>query len=301
MRNVSRFAVGLVVVLGMASGVMGQAQNFTGHYINGVEGIKGSSLPPSGLYLKNYVAFYTANQLNGPNGDSLPVDFDVSVFAVVPRLIWISDIEVLGGTFGADALIPLVYTDLKVGAAGVNDDAFAIGDLYIEPAVVAWHGARWDAAVGLSAYLPTADASDADDPANPGKDFWTFMPTLAGTWYADAEKTLSISILGRYEVHGEHDATDITPGDDFHFEWGLGKTLNKVWDVGLAGYCHWQVTKDDGVGSSSDKDQVFAVGPEVSVFCQKQMAFVSLRHETEFDAEDRSEGSITVLTVTKIL
>lgn len=304
------------VLIGMlalwpAAGVRAD-DNHNGHYVNGVEGIKGATLPPPGLYLRVYNLFYQADRLNDADGNEIkavggpggpvPVDFDLKVFAFVPRLIWISDIKVLGGNLGADALIPLVYTDVELDPV-LQDDAWGFGDIFVEPLVIAWHGKRWDAAAGLGVYIPTGDY-DVDEPASPGKDFWTLMATLGGTVYFDEARTWSASILSRYETHSEKDETDVQYGDEFHFEWGIGKTIAKFWDVGLAGYCHWQISDDSGDEAVWDRgahDQVYAVGPEVMVFMPKLGLFASLRSEWEFEAEDRPEGNVTVLTLTKIL
>ncbi len=58
------------------------------------------------------------------------------------------------------------------------------------------------------------------------------MFTLGATYYLDCEKTWSASALARYETNSERSKIAIRPGDDFHIEWGLGKNINKVWDVG---------------------------------------------------------------------
>lgn len=274
----------------------------TGHYVNGVEGIKAATLPPPGFYYRLYNVFYNADELIGPDGDELPIDFDLSVYAMVNRFVWITDKKILGADYGADVIIPLIYTDIEIKGTPVNDDQFGLGDICIEPFVLSWHRARHDASFAIAAFAPTGEYDQAE-PASPGKDIWTGMITLGGTYYFDAAKTWSASILARYETHSEKEETDVTPGDDFHFEWGLGKTLAKIWDVGVAGYCHWQVTDDSGSDVSwdkSDHDRVYAVGPEVSVFIPPAKLFASLRSLWEFDAEDRTEGNVTTLTLTKI-
>ena len=290
---------GLVVAVLVLCGLLvqplcaGEAGN---HYINGVEGIKGGSIPPPGLYLRNYVAYYQADEMMGPDGNKLPIGLDLSVLAIVPRLIWVSDKTFLGAQVGADALFGMIYTDIEVKAQGMQDDNFAFYDLYVEPLLMAWHGPQWDVGFGLSVFIPTGESGD---PADPGKDYYTGMPTLGATYFFDDAKTWSVSALGRYEKHTERDRDDVTLGDDFHVEWGVGKTLNKTWDVGVAGYCQWQVTDDDP--GTSDHDSVYAVGPEVSGFCPKSKLFVSLRSLWELEAEDRTQGNITTLTLTKIL
>lgn len=288
------------VLLIIMSGTVSAGE--TGHYVNGVEGIKAASLPGPGFYYKMYNAFYRAGTFTDDEGNKLDIDFDVTVFANAHRFIWVTPVKILGADFVIDATIPLIYTDIKVGATGVSDNEFGLGDICVEPFVLAWHGDRYDAAFGLSGYLPVGQY-DESDPASPGKDFWTAMITLGGTYYFDEQKTLSASILGRYEIHSQKGSADVTPGNDFHFEWGLGKTLAQLWDVGVAGYCQWQVTDDSGSDVTWDKndhDRIYAVGPEVSRFFPSSMIGLSLKHLREFDAVDRSEGHITVLNITKV-
>jgi hypothetical protein len=298
--GMGKLVVAMCCTLGFAGTFFGMASaGETGHYVNGVEGIKASTLPPPGFYYRMYNVYYDADEIMDEDGDALDVGLDVHVYALVNRFVWISDIKMLGADFGADVIIPLVYTDLEIKAFDVDDDEFGLGDIAIEPFVLSWHGARYDASFGLAVYVPTGETAE---PASPGKDFWTGLVTLGGTYYFDVEKTWSASILSRYEIHSEKDETDVRPGNDFHFEWGIGKTLAKIWDVGLAGYCQWQVTDDSGSDVEWDKgvhDRVFAVGPEVTVFIPPARSFLSLRSLWEFGAKDRTEGQVIALTLTK--
>ena len=273
----------------------------SGHYVSGVEGIKGASLPPEGVYWRIYNVLYQADDLRDKNGDEIDVDFDVDVFCLVNRLVYSSGVEILGGNLVADICVPLTYTDISMKAGGMtvfDDNEFGLGDILIEPAILAWHGPRYDAALGVGVYLPTGDF-DADEPASPGKGFWTGMLTAGATFYFDEARTWSASILSRYEIHSEQEDTDVTYGNDFHFEWGLGKTVAKTWDIGLAGYCRWQVTDDSGPGTTDDREEAYAVGPEVSVFVPDWGVGVSLRSLLEFENKLNSQGNITTLMIMK--
>ena len=278
------------------------AQSEKGHYVAGVEGIKGSSLPPPGVYFRWYNAFYNAGSLYDGNGDEAPVGFDVGVYAMVNRLIWITPKKILGGYFGMDMIVPLIRTDLSINAAGVDDSQFGLGDLYIEPATISWHGPRYDAAVGLSFYLPVGQYDKAE-PASAGQDFTTTMLTFGSTFYLDPARTWSLSTLFRYEIHSEKGETAVKPGQNLVLEWGLAKTVNKIWDIGLAGYYVGQVTDDSGADMTWDAsvhDRVFAFGPEVSVFIMPKKMFLSARTLFETGAKDRSQGNMTCITLTKI-
>ena len=279
----------------------GAAMAGSGHYVSGVEGIKGASLPPEGVYWRMYNVLYQADDLRDKNGDKVDVDFDVDVFCLVNRLVYSSGVEILGGNLVADICVPLTYTDISMKAGGMtvfDDNEFGLGDILIEPAILAWHGPRYDAALGVGVYLPTGDF-DADEPASPGKGFWTGMLTAGATFYFDEARTWSASILSRYEIHSEQEDTDVTYGNDFHFEWGLGKTVAKTWDIGLAGYCRWQVTDDSGPGTTDDREEAYAVGPEVSVFVPDWGVGVSLRSLLEFENKLNSQGNITTLMIMK--
>lgn len=269
------------------------------HYVNGVEGLKGATLPPPGLYGRIYGVYYHADRLTDSTGGTLPIDFDVQVYALVPRLIWVTPYQVLGADYFADIVVPFVRTDLSIGAAKISAEKTGMGDVCVEPLGLSWHGARYDAAVAAGVYLPVGEY-DPRDPASPGKDMWTTMGTAGATLYADDAKTWSASILTRYEVHSEKRDLHVTPGDDFHFEWGLGKTLNKTLDVGLTGYCYWQVTDNSGKAAMPGKSRVFAAGPEVSLFVPSLLTFLSGRVQWEFGAENNTEGMLGAITVTKI-
>jgi hypothetical protein len=286
--------------VGTLSGVASAGE--TGHYVNGGEGIKAATLPPPGFYWRLYNQFYTADTLKDGNGNELDVGYDLNVYSLVNRFVWISDMKILGADFGASLVVPLVYTDIEIKGMGVDDEEFDFGDIAVEPFVLSWHGPRYDAAFALALYLPTGEY-DINEAASPGKDFWTGMATVGVTYYFDAEKSWSASILSRYETHSKKDETDVRPGDNFHFEWGIGKTLAKIWDVGLTGYCQWQVTDDSGSDVTWDKsvhDRVYAVGPEVSVFIPPAKLSVSLRSQWEFGARDSAEGNVTTLVLTKM-
>ncbi len=227
------------------------------------------------------------------------MNFDLSLFVNAHRFIWVSNHKILGADYAANVIIPVSKVSIELGA--YDDSKFGLGDIWVEPFILAWHGPRYDLALGLGFCAPTGKY-DKDELASPGKDMWTWMGTLGGTYYFDAERTWSASILARYEIHDEKKETDVTLGDDFHFEWGIGKTVGKLWDVGLTGYCQWQVT-DDSVSQPpvyGEKDKVFAIGPEITRFIPSMKLFLTLRSQWEFGAEDRSEGNFTTLMLTKI-
>jgi hypothetical protein len=272
----------------------------TGHYVNGVEGLKAASLPPEGFYYRTYFAHYGADRLMDTKGNDLNLDLDLDIWASVHRFIWITDKKFLGGTYGYDIIIPFLDINFNLGKANLHDHQRGIADIIIEPMVLSWHDGKWDFAAAYGYYLSNGKF-DLTRPASPGKGFNSHMLTLGATrnftsgWHA--------SILARYEIHGGKENIDVTPGDEFHFEWGIGKKVNSRWNAGLAGYCQWQVSDDKGSAVTWDPsihDRVFAMGPEISAFYPDRKMQFDIRHLWEFDARDRPEGQMTSMTLTFI-
>ena len=86
----------------------------------------------------------------------------------------------------------------------------------------------------------------------------------------------------------------------------MSKSLGNGWEAGVVGYCLWQLTDDRGRdrwagdNNPTNREQVYAIGPEVSYMIKPPVGLhVSLRWEHEFEAEDRSEGNLFSLTLTK--
>ena len=284
------------VLLALSSPLLAQGPSFTAHYVPGLEGIKGASLPPPGFYLRDYNVFYNADRVNMPNGDKAGVAFDASVYANGLRGIWVTDWKVLGGNFVMDALVPFISTDIKVAGRHFSECGF--GDIYLEPALIAWHGTQWDAAFGYSMWLPTGDSQP--NSADPGKGFLSHMISAGGTVYFDKEKTWALSLLNRYEINQEERDSRVRPGDQWTLEWGLSKSIKPTIEVGLVGYYQLQATTDAGSTASHERDQVLAFGPEVSVFCPAMGLFTSLRYNYEVLAKDRPQGQTITLTLTKV-
>lgn len=261
----------------------------TAHYVPGVEGIKGASLPPPGVYLRDYNVFYFADRYNDGSGNEIASP-DVFIYANVPRLVWITDQQVLGGFLGVDALLPLQYASVN------NDSTFGAADLFAET-TLSWHKEKYDLSVGCGVWAPTGNSSPTD-PTSPGLGYWTPMLTAGATWYPDTEKKWAVSLLNRYEFNTEKDDTSITPGQAYTLEWGVSYAVKKTMDIGLVGYCQFQTTTDSNPGSVNPKDQVIAIGPEIATVCPVTGLMVSLRYLREVAAENRLQGNTVTLTLT---
>lgn len=294
MKSRLQYVLPVIALITLPSFIQAQVQPVpvvAAHYPAGAEGIKGASLPPPGVYFRDYNFFYFADRFRDG-----PPDFNLFGYINAPRLIWMTDLKILGANYGMDVIVPFAYLDWKV--MGAKNDYFGIGDIQMEPLLLSWHLNKFDFSGGYAVWAPTGDYS----PSRPdlvSKGFWSHMLTLGGTWYPDEQKSWAISLLNRYEFCHEQEQTHTDPGQVYTIEWGLSKSLRKTVDIGLIGYYQQQVTKDSGPLATTKLDRKVGVGPEISAVCPKLGLITSLRYAYEFAAKERPEGHLVTLTLTK--
>ncbi|MBB3139767.1 SphA family protein [Halomonas organivorans] len=293
----------VTLALGLALGgcaLSFAAQAANGHYVPGVEGLDGPVVPPPGLYYRGYLVHYDIDSLRDGDGDAVPRRNTGEVNALVNRVVWVSDKRFLGADVGMEAIVPVLHTSLDFNVAGIDESDSGVGDVFLSPLVLGWHGERWDAVAAAGYWFASGDF-DADRPASPGKGYGSTMLTLGGAWHLDAEKRWTVSALSRYEIHGEQDDTGITPGDSLTLEWGIGHRLTGGLKLGLVGYDAWQLEADDGVapGLANDKAEQHAAGAEVGYFWPSLTLGLNGAYYHEYDNRDRPEGDLFRVTLTK--
>ena len=147
--------LGGVMAAGMCLGGVAQAQIVAGHYPAGAEGIKAGSLPPPGLYLRDYSFYYSADTYKDG-----PPSFDISAFINAPRVIWMTDKKVLGASYGMDVIVPFGYMDWEV--MGSHGHHFGLGDISVEPLLLSWNLGQFDLAAGYAFWAPLSGAWGED-------------------------------------------------------------------------------------------------------------------------------------------
>ncbi|CAM3750923.1 transporter [Polaromonas hydrogenivorans] len=244
------FAAALAASLGAHAG---------GHYVPGVEGIQAASVPPPGAYYLGYLVDYNIDQFKAPGTrNDLPGHNSGTVVALANRFVWISNHKFAGADFGMEAIVPVIGTSLTINAASISETRTGLGDVYLGPLVLGWHGSNWDAVASAGLWLDSASNST---PVAPGKGFKSTMLTAGATYYFDASKTISGSALMRFETNSKKSG-GFKPGNQATLEWGIAKVMGPV-QVGVVGYDQVQVSNDSGVGASSNKSSRHAIGAEV--------------------------------------
>jgi len=286
---------------------MGQiAQPLGNHYTPGIEGLEGGSLPPPGFYTRNYFYSYQADRVTNGQGAREPIGFQTMVFAIAPRLLYITPYKILGADYGCSIVLPFVYDHTKISAFDLDQSRVGLADIYVEPLDLSWHLPQADFLVTAGVYTPTGTFSTSNE-SSLGSGFWTQMTTAGATFYADKERAWHLSLLDRLEFSSRQEQTGLTPGNGELVEWGLGhsvdftKEAGGILDIGPTGYVTWQYTPttSDNDSLNHHEEQAVAFGGEASWFMPAEGWIFSLRGEHDFITRYHPQGDTMTLTITK--
>ncbi len=252
-----RVKLGIVILAGFfLGGASSASAQQKGQWVPGQFGLNAGVIPDPGVTYANLALNYSATQLNGPNGNSLPGINGTYSFWVDENIIYyVPKHKFLGGYFmpyialnyaNGELVANITGTNLNTGGGG---SGFA--DMFVQPINLGWHLKRADVNVGYAFTAPTgrftAGASD-----NVGSGYWGNNITSGTTFYITKNKGTSANLSTDWEIHGQKSGTNITPGQAFTMEWGLGqvlplkKDMSRLLQLGLVGYEQWQVSHSSG-------------------------------------------------------
>ena len=296
-------AIALAIVFALITA----AQSFAGggqHYPNGVEDFMVGALPPPGTYLVNYLLYVQKDSLRDNSGKKLPVDFDATVIAEVPRLIWVSPYTILGASYAAHAFLPLYSADVKASSAAIpplnfDKDYKGIGDIIFSPLVLGWHfGPELHAVFAVDIWAPTGNY-DKNDPATQilSKNHWTFEPVLAVSYLKNG---FDLSAKLMYDFNTKNSDTNTKPGQEFHVDWAAGYSLPSGFTGGVVGYNYWQTTDDKvaGVETPNDRSQVGGIGVGLKYWPKMGPFSMTLKQYWEYSAKSMPTGPQTQFKMT---
>jgi hypothetical protein len=300
----------------------------------GAEAFLAGILPPPGFYIKEYLNYYTADKLKNDSGRTLNLARDgaeldkLEVYAASTRFLYISPLKILGGSLGAQTIVPWVRTSLKLdalapgGSSEMGEHRNGIGDITFGPNL-SWHSQNglFHAAVGLDITAPTGPWNERHL-VNIGTNVWSFSPVLAATVFLPCHPNLSGGIKMDYSFNTRNGnfiispstaakignmsltglKTHLSPGQEFHFDYGMEYSLTQKgaahqFRAGAFGYFYQQTT-DDKTGEGRvkhDLGRVFAIGPGVWWTYKKWVAEAHTAFETA--VRNRPQGINTYLTI----
>jgi hypothetical protein len=298
------------LILGCALSLPAQQK---GQWVPGQYGLNAGVFPDPGVTYANLALNYSATQLNGAGGNSIPgingtYSFwvDENIFYYVPKH------KFLGGYFlpyialnyaNGELVASITGTNLNTGGGG---SGFA--DMYVQPINFGWHLKRTDVAVGYSFTAPTGRFTQgASD--NVGSGYWGNNITSGTTFYITENKGTSANLSTAWEIHGQKSGTNLTPGQAFTMEWGLGqvlplkKDMSRLLQLGFVGYEQWQVSSNGGTvtvagipvaASRIPFYSVHALGVQANFIVPAKSLALFFKYYDEYRALARPQGRTIV-------
>jgi hypothetical protein len=251
-----RLATGLLIctLLCGASSVMAQQK---GQWVPGQFGLNAGVIPDPGFTYANLALSYSAGQLNGPAGNKVPgITGNYSFWVDENIIYYVPNHKILGGYFMPYIALNWASGELVADFTGTNLSGAGGGsgfaDMFVEPLNIGWHfGKRVDFNAGYAFTAPTGRFTQGAS-NNVGSGYWGNDITTGTTLYITKNQATTANLSTAYEIHGEKRGTNITPGQAFTMEWGIGqvlplkKDLSMLAQIGVVGYDQWQVSHSSG-------------------------------------------------------
>ena len=273
-----------------------------GHKLPGLIGLDAGRIPEPGLYLVYRFVDYQADELRDRNGNLIPIgNLQLQGISNAFGVSYTVNLKQSSVSLTATAAVPVARLRFNIqDRPEVSFDRFGLADAYIQPVRLGWRGDRFDVVTSYALYLPTGIFTLA---GGKGKGVSSGQVThefsAGGSIYANTNRDVFVTALASYDLNLRKRGIDITRGDTFQIQGGVGLDfLEHVIEVGAAGHGLWQVRPDRGVDLPlilrDGRDRVYGVGPEVAVLIKAIRSQIRVRYEWDLGVHSRPKGNVFV-------
>lgn len=275
-----------------------RAQSALGHKLPGAVGLDAGTQPDPGLYLVSRFVYYDALRLRDREGDRVPLPgFDATALAGMIGLGATLRLE-SGLHLGFAVAAPIARLSLTAGGEqNAELDRSGLADVFVKPLQV---GARWsrlDLLGSYAFYAPTRQFGRQ----GLGSPQWSHQLSAGGTLWLGPRRAARLSTLFSVDLYHRKLDADVTRGPTVLLQGGVGGTLARVLELGLAYYALWQVADDRGPALPpalrGRRDRVFGLGPELNLIVPPLRAQLGVRYMRDLGARGRPEGQLLVTTL----
>ncbi len=287
----------LVAVLVCLVATSARSQN-RGVYPLGLSAINSGVSAEPGFTYNNSFLFYSRSEQVGGNGEVLATG-QQSVLLDMNTLLWAStgEIAMLGGArFSSAVTIPIANNSLSSSAQGAISGGGGVGDLYFQPAIVAWRNERADIR-GIFGFLAPTGKFNAGASDNVGNGYWTPVIAAGETFYLSEDKATTLSAFEMYEFHSTQSGTHIHPGETFDLDYSLMRAFtfpDSRLQVGLVGYGAWQTTAKTGPeitpAQEAQRYRVNSLGVGLNFVLPARKVTLSFKYFDEFSNQWTYQG-----------
>ena len=273
--------------------VRAQVQDL-GHRLPGGAGLDAGTQPEPGLYVGNRVAWFASDEVHDRHGATIPLaGLDIDAVAEIVGVAGTAKVDGLYLTAAAAA--PVVWLALNSDDPEASIDRLGLGSVFVEPLQLGGRFAHADAVASYSVFVPT----DQGARSGVGRPQWTQQVSAGGTLFFDHRRRWRASALASYLHNSQKQGIDITRGDTFLIQGGIGGPATAWLDLGAVGYALWQVTDDRGSDLPDvlrgARERAFGLGPEVDITIPALRSRLVARVEWDLDGEARPVGRIVVV------
>lgn len=290
-----------------------QAQ-LKGTHLLGDMGLQSGSQPPPSFTAFVPMYNYHTSTLVKANGDKIDAP-SINMFLLGVGGGLVTDAKILGGNYGASVLLAFASSRIE-GNLISTKSSLAFTDMYIQPLQLGWKTKKADFTFGYAVYIPTGKYELGGND-NAGMGIFTNELSAGSTVYFDPKKEWNFSALLSYAFNSKKKNTgdnDITVGNMLAIEGGLGKTWYKpvkgnplpmIINVGMVYYLDFKITEDkmkiprisNSVFDLANKDHVYALGAEASIFIPTIRSSIDVRWLGELGARNRTQGNSFFITL----
>jgi hypothetical protein len=301
----ARLLKAAALVLLIAAALPARAdEGAAGLYVPGNFGFGAGVTPDAGLYLSTGVAHYDGDIRIFIDGGKIVLNAEKRPYSIGFASLWVPKTKVLGGNLGLSLGSSDVFSWAHGEVTGLINfedtvQGWAFGDTTAR-AQLGWNTGAWSNTLYLTTWFPSGRYQRGFRP-NTGKNHYG-VNLGWGVTYAEPHTHLEFDSAIGVTFNAKNPTTDYKDGDDFIWDWAVGKRFANGLKVGVAGYAYQQLTGDSGSGARLGpfKGRVFAAGPHVvyETVMMHHPTLFNFRYYQEFDAENRFEGYTTTFTTT---
>jgi hypothetical protein len=308
----TRLLVGATLVAGVvpASPAFAAESAFSAYGL-GTSAFTAGVTPPPGTYVSGGLAVIRGDIDGNLTFGGVEIDVAMEIRKFVSgsaNLLYVPEQTFLGGRPGISMTVPFGFIDIAAQATGplgntveLQTDGWGLGDM-VPRLQLGFDNGDFHHTFYVQGLLPTGRYEVGFNP-NIGLN----RPAIDFGWaFTYIEPTSKIQLNGTFGLTTsfENEATDYDSGDDFHFEWAVGKDFGNGLVLGVVGYDYRQLSDDTGAGVPAILDgfkgDVDAVGPGLTYTTHigKVPFILNARHYEEFNVKKRFDNSVTIITGT---
>ena len=267
------------------------SQVVTGHYGPGLFGLRSSHGFPMGWSFVNVTHIYYAGEMKDNDGNISTLAKPVNVIANISGGIWGRRVEKLKANYNAAVILPFTNLAPNPETLELDPERIGLGDIKVIPRMLTWNFDRIAINTRYAFWAPTGSYA-VGSKSNRGKGFWSHNIGLGITAYLDKAKTWNISWMNTVELNASQKGTDVRPASSWVTEWGIGKTFEEAFNIGVIGYSTRQISDQKGgeVPDNWNNYRVNAIGMEFNYRTKSKWIFIT-RWYLEYLAINRPEGT----------